>query len=60
MSYDALSLIDTLSKVAKKTILLSIHLLGELLVTKSNEISQETEIQVRLCVCACACVYVRV
>ena len=39
---------DTLSKVAKKTILLSIQLLGELLVIKSNEISQETEIQVIL------------
>ena len=40
-----------MSKVAKKTILLSIQLLGELLVVKSNEISQETEIQV-MCVYA--------
>ena len=38
-----------MSKVAKKTILLSIQLLGELLIIKSNEISQETEIQV-MCV----------
>ena len=43
-----LPMTDTLSKVAKKTILLSLQLLGELLVTKSNEIPQETEIQVIL------------
>ena len=43
-----LPMTDTMSKVAKKTILLSLQLLGELLVTKSNEIPQETEIQVIL------------
>jgi len=52
-------MIDTLSKVAKKAILLSIQLIGELLVTKSNEISQESEVQV-ITVCVCVCVCVRV
>lgn len=37
---------DTLSKVAKKTILLSIQLLGELLVTKPDKLSVEVETQV--------------
>ncbi|XP_065895002.1 probable E3 ubiquitin-protein ligase HERC1 isoform X2 [Dysidea avara] len=36
---------DTLSKVTKKTIILSIQLLGELLVTKSNRLSVEVEAQ---------------
>ena len=53
-----------MSKVAKKIILLSIQLLGELLVTKSNEISQEKEIQVNpliiVCVAVCVCVCVSV
>ena len=38
---------DTLSKVAKKTILLSIQLLGELLITKSDKLSVEVEAQVK-------------